>query len=299
MVLAILGVIAGPIGPASAGEPETIHSLVNQSRAASALPGLRRNGAMDQVALNWANQMAAAGSMTHNPNFSGQIPAGWTSAGENVAYGQPAGAAVHTAWMNSPGHKANILGDYTDIGIAFISAAGTTWSVEVFAKYAVAAAPAPAPVAAPVAAPAPAPVAAPAPAPAAAPVAAPAPAAPAPAAAAAPAPVAETVITPRAADGANTSTPRGSDASKSHADDGNADKANADKANADKSSDMAGADIFADADGSEERDSVPALTRASATTASASTGDAEAGGFVLLALLLGVIAATRAVTLRR
>jgi len=37
--------------------------------------------------------------------------------------------------MDSPGHRANIMGDFTDIGIAFLTINGTTWAVENFAKY--------------------------------------------------------------------------------------------------------------------------------------------------------------------
>ncbi len=172
----VLGTLAMPATPAHAAEADTIHSLVNRDRNANGLAGLQRNAAMDQVALDWANQMAAANDMTHNPNYAAQIPAGWSSAGENVAQGHSSGAVVHVAWMNSPGHRANILGDYTDIGIAFISANGTTWGVEVFAFYEGNQGAVPIPAAAPAPAPAPA---APAPAPA-------APAAPAPAATPAP-----------------------------------------------------------------------------------------------------------------
>ncbi len=119
---------------------------------------------MNSVALAWAQQMDAANSMSHNPSYSSQIPGGWSKAGENVAHGYATGAAVHAGWMSSPGHKANILGDFTDIGIAHISGANGTWSVQVFAKYG-ATVPPPAPPAPAPAAPAPAP-AAPAPAPA-------------------------------------------------------------------------------------------------------------------------------------
>ncbi|WP_157155630.1 CAP domain-containing protein [Diaminobutyricimonas sp. LJ205] len=132
--------------PAHASETGTIHSLVNQARAAEGLGALNRNSAMDQVAANWANQMAANGTLSHNPNYSDQIPGGWTRSAENVAQGHPTGAAMQAGWMNSSGHRANILGDYTDVGIAFINAGGTTWGVQVFGKYgASAAAPAPAP----------------------------------------------------------------------------------------------------------------------------------------------------------
>lgn len=121
---------------ASASEADTIAALVNQDRASAGLPGLIHDPAMDSVALQWANQMGAANSMVHNPSYSTQIPSGWSRAGENIAMGQPTPSDMHTAWMNSAGHRANILGDFTDIGIAFVTVNGTTWGVEDFGKYA-------------------------------------------------------------------------------------------------------------------------------------------------------------------
>ena len=42
----------------------------------------------------------------------------YTAAGENIAMGQPTAASVMNAWMNSPGHKANILSkNFTEIGV--------------------------------------------------------------------------------------------------------------------------------------------------------------------------------------
>jgi len=171
--LALIGVAS----PAAASETDTLHSLVNQARAANGLGALARNGAMDAVALNWANALAAAGALSHNPNYSAQIPGGWSSAAENVAQGHPSGSSMHDGWMGSSGHRSNILGDFTDVGMAFVAAGGTTWGVQVFARYG-ASVPPPAPPPAP-----PAPPPAPAPAPAAPPAAlpsAPAPAAPTP-----------------------------------------------------------------------------------------------------------------------
>ena len=194
-VLVLFGLTSVGVTSASASEADTIAALVNQARASAGFPGLIHNPAMDSVALQWANHMGAAQSMTHNPDYSTQIPSGWSRAGENVAMGQPTPAEMHTAWMNSAGHRANILGDFTDIGIAFVTVNGTTWGVEDFGKYAEhagAPAPAPAPVpAAPVpAAPVPAAAvpAAAAPAPAVPAAAAPAAAVPAAAVPAAPAP---------------------------------------------------------------------------------------------------------------
>lgn len=171
-VLVATALIVAPVAapPAHASESGTIYSLMNDGRAGAGLGPLARNSALDQVALTWANQMAANGEMSHNPNYSSQIPGGWTKAAENVAHGYPSGAAMYSGWWNSAGHKANMLGDFTDVGIAFVQANGTTWGVQVFAKYGGSVpAPAPAPPPPPPAAPAPAAPSPEAPAPTAAP----------------------------------------------------------------------------------------------------------------------------------
>lgn len=156
-VLLALGMAVAPTA-AYAGPSDDIAAMVNQARWDAGLNGLIRNAAMDQVAADWAAQMAANGAMSHNPDYGGQIPGGWVAAAENVAQGYPSGAATQDGWMGSSGHRANILGDYTDIGIAFLESAGTTWAVQVFAKYPGNVGPAaPAPPAPPPA-PAPAPV---------------------------------------------------------------------------------------------------------------------------------------------
>jgi hypothetical protein len=195
-LLVAAGVVFGIAAPASAYDEPAILSHANQSRAEAGLGPLRMNSSMNSVALAWAQQMDAANSMSHNPSYSSQIPGGWSKAGENVAHGYASGAAVHAGWMSSPGHKANILGDFTDIGIAHISGANGTWSVQVFAKYGATVAP-PAP-----------PAPAPAPAPA-APPPAPAP----PAADPEPAPAAEPEATPTPEPTAS-STPRDDDAAE-------------------------------------------------------------------------------------
>ena len=137
----VLGALLGSVlalggsAPAQAYDEDSISALVNQARWDAGLSGLNRNAAMDAVALGWARQLAANGTLSHNPNYSSQIPAGWTGAAENVAQGYPTAQAVHNGWMNSPGHRANVLGGYTDIGIALLDAGGSTWAVEVFGAY--------------------------------------------------------------------------------------------------------------------------------------------------------------------
>jgi len=147
-LLSSVFVAFGPAAPAAAAPADDIYSLVNDARAAEGRAPLSRNAGLDAVALAWAKKMASMGELEHNPNVSGQIPSGWNSWGENIAEGQRSGAAMHQAWMNSEGHYANIMGDFSDIGVAFIESGGTTWGVQVFATYSGGAGRAPAPPAA-------------------------------------------------------------------------------------------------------------------------------------------------------
>ncbi|MFP5289568.1 MAG: CAP domain-containing protein [Actinomycetes bacterium] len=185
LVLGLLGSLISAPQAARADESGVIFSLLNQARNGEGRSSLERMAALDAVALEWAKAMAASGTLSHNQSLSSQIPGGWSFIGENVARGYPSGSSMHEGWWNSSGHRANMLGDFTDVGIAFLSAGGSTWGVQVFARYGASLPPysAPAP-AQPAPAPAPA-QPAPAPAPA---QPAPAPAQPAPAAAASPDP---------------------------------------------------------------------------------------------------------------
>src|SRR4051812_1000502 len=111
---------------AAADPASDVFVLVNQQRAAHGLPLLNRNSALDRSASSYAAQMASQGFFSHT-GLDGSTPlsrmqaAGYTNVliwGENIAAGQPDAASVMTAWMNSPGHAANILGaSYKDIGI--------------------------------------------------------------------------------------------------------------------------------------------------------------------------------------
>ena len=146
-VVVALGLVVAKPSVAHAGETDTIYSLVNEARWSQGSLGLVRNSAMDAVAANWAVTLAQAGTLSHNPHYSSQIPGGWVAAGENVAQGYSGSSAMHDGWMSSPGHRANILGNFTDIGIAYLEAGGTTWGVQVFANYPGMVTPAPAPAA--------------------------------------------------------------------------------------------------------------------------------------------------------
>ncbi|MBC7746742.1 hypothetical protein H7Y40_02040 [Pedobacter sp.] len=85
--------------------------------------------------------------------FFTQAGYNYSAAGENLAYGFGTSAAIVDAWMNSPTHKANILGNYTEVGFGYVNGASYQGgeNTVVVAHYGTQSSPAPAP--APVAAP--------------------------------------------------------------------------------------------------------------------------------------------------
>ncbi|MCX4759303.1 CAP domain-containing protein [Kitasatospora purpeofusca] len=59
----------------------------------------------------------------------------WSSWGENIARGQKDPAAVMESWMNSPGHRANILNcSFKQIGVGVRTGSGGPWWTQVFAS---------------------------------------------------------------------------------------------------------------------------------------------------------------------
>jgi hypothetical protein len=133
--LAAVGVTVSAGAPAQA-DASTLYTLLNQSRQQAGLPLLARDSRLDTVAQAWTSKMASSGTLSHNPSYSTQIPSGWTRAGENVGFNY-SDANLHAAWMASSGHKANVLGSYTSVGIGWVKdSSGRVWGTHVFATYA-------------------------------------------------------------------------------------------------------------------------------------------------------------------
>jgi uncharacterized protein YkwD len=106
----------------------TIVQIVNDNRAANGLPPVSEDAALDNAAIAQSQDQARRQLMTHagsNGSSAGaRITANgfrWSTWGENVAAGQPTADSVMTAWMNSAGHRANILnGSFASIGIGAV-----------------------------------------------------------------------------------------------------------------------------------------------------------------------------------
>ena len=119
--------------PAQAGPESTFVSRINGSRAAAGLPPLQVDPDLVDDARAWSQHMMEAGAISHNPNLA-SVTTGWDTLGENVGVGPDEGT-LHDAFMASAGHRANILGDYTDVGVGVVVENDTRmWVTVVFMK---------------------------------------------------------------------------------------------------------------------------------------------------------------------
>ncbi|AZM87353.1 CAP domain-containing protein [Streptomyces sp. W1SF4] len=130
---------AAPAAPQAAGAlPEAqakVLELVNQARAAAGCPALTVNEKLTKAAQDHSADMAAHRNMSHtgsDGSDAGQriTRAGyqWRTYGENVAYGYSSPEQVMEGWMNSPGHRRNILDcSYKEIGIG-LAQPGQYWT---------------------------------------------------------------------------------------------------------------------------------------------------------------------------
>ncbi|MFD5337295.1 CAP domain-containing protein [Streptomyces hawaiiensis] len=114
-------------------------SLVNEERAKVGCSPVAANSALTGLAQSYSEDMAARGFFDHT-DPDGRTP--WDRAekagisnlgGENIARGQADAAAVMDAWMNSPGHRANILNcDFKTLGVGVELGSGGPWWTQNF-----------------------------------------------------------------------------------------------------------------------------------------------------------------------
>ncbi|WP_225804967.1 sigma-70 family RNA polymerase sigma factor [Streptomyces sp. NK15101] len=123
-------------GSGSGSTEEQVISLVNAERAKAGCGPLTEHPLLTEAAQGHSDDMAARNFFDHtNPDGDGpgeRITAAgyaWSSYGENIAKGQTTAAQVMDSWMNSPGHRANILNcGFKEIGIGLHTSGGPYWT---------------------------------------------------------------------------------------------------------------------------------------------------------------------------
>jgi uncharacterized protein YkwD len=137
-VLLAVALTLGLAGPAAAQtlEPDLetrLVSLTNKARAANGKPALRVELQLTRIARDWSNTMATRQDLAHRPSLGSAITGNWSRIGENVGVGSDV-ARIHDAFMNSSGHRGNILGDYDRIGVGIYERDGRYWITVNFLK---------------------------------------------------------------------------------------------------------------------------------------------------------------------
>ncbi|THA82067.1 CAP domain-containing protein [Streptomyces sp. A0592] len=120
-------------------EEAAVVTLVNQERAQAGCGPVRANPPLAALAGAFSKDMAARGFFGHadpegNTPWDRAAKAGLSGlGGENIARGQGDAASVMSAWMNNPGHKANILNcEFRTLGVGAHFAAGGPWWTQDF-----------------------------------------------------------------------------------------------------------------------------------------------------------------------
>jgi uncharacterized protein YkwD len=123
-------------------EEQLIVDDTNSARAKYGLPPLEVDIKLCTAAGEHARNMASRKSMAHELPIPGArtptervaaVQYQWSSLAENIAWNYPVKDVV-LGWMTSPGHRRNILGRYSHIGVAFaIADDGTYYYCQVFA----------------------------------------------------------------------------------------------------------------------------------------------------------------------
>ncbi|GLB61142.1 CAP domain-containing protein [Cytobacillus sp. NCCP-133] len=114
---------------------QKVLELTNQERAKAGISALKLDVELSKVAREKSRDMQAKGYFDHNsPTYGSpfdmmkQFGISYRTAGENIAMGQRSPEEVVNAWMNSEGHRKNIMNaNFTHLGVGHV-ADGNYWT---------------------------------------------------------------------------------------------------------------------------------------------------------------------------
>lgn len=134
--------LAAPVASAQTvdrSESTALVAWINEARAARHLAPLASDARLAAIAEAHSNDMARAGYFSHQSPTTGTVEDRaaaatfrWRALGENIAFNQSTRAA-HEALLRSPGHYANITGNYRAVGVGLVRARDGVYVTEVFA----------------------------------------------------------------------------------------------------------------------------------------------------------------------
>ena len=124
------------IAPATSNYEQKVAELVNIERQKNGLAPLTLDSAISNVARIKSKDMSDNNYFAHqSPNYGSagdmltQFGIKWSAWGENIAAGQRTPEEVVNAWMNSEGHRANILSpNFSKIGVGYVNNGRPNWT---------------------------------------------------------------------------------------------------------------------------------------------------------------------------
>lgn len=136
LLTAALGTIG--LGLSAGADPATESDFlahINATRSSNGLGSLTMDGGLRSHARNHTQDMMDANQIYHSTSAELRAAAGsgWSRLGENVGRGGTV-SSLHQAFMNSSGHRKNILGDYNYVGIGTGKKDGVLYVTVVFMK---------------------------------------------------------------------------------------------------------------------------------------------------------------------
>ena len=133
------GIPDAPDSGSTSGYAQQVLTLVNRERAANGLSALRLDDTLSRFAAVKSQDMHDNGYFSHtSPTYGSPFDmmksfgVSYNYAGENIAMGYATPEAVVSAWMNSAGHRANILSaSFTAMGVGYVADGGywTQWFI--------------------------------------------------------------------------------------------------------------------------------------------------------------------------
>jgi hypothetical protein len=133
----ILAFAVSALYPPAAAQADTVSdeaafvTKINALRAGKGLAPLQVNANLTEKARAWSAGMAAAGKIWHS-TLSDGVTEDWKKLGENVGMGGSVDG-LHRAFVNSPGHYANLVEPvFNHVGIGIVMNGSTIYVTEVF-----------------------------------------------------------------------------------------------------------------------------------------------------------------------
>lgn len=131
--VAVIGLSAS--AGADSGSEQEFLSAINSTRSSNGLGSLKMESGLQSHARKHTADMIASDDLYHSSanELRSAAGSGWDKLGENVGRGGSV-SSLHQAFLDSPSHKANILGDYNYVGIGTDTSDGALYVTVVFMR---------------------------------------------------------------------------------------------------------------------------------------------------------------------